>query len=218
MSLQPHAVIMPFVQLVLGHDWPRIEKVDRPGEKVLLELVKAAGFEPVDVLPGKLRGNYLDQDSRPTGDTFAVNSLCSYRVIDGRGEPDHFATGWLDCAVKRVHFGRINRDEDENELYDAVCAEVERSVPLEPVQLGQRIVLLEYPPLPLLIDPKYFVNHTRNESELSGCVGVHAGCRGWMDRKTLTSAEDQIICRVCKQFVRFPKQVQTYGELRRCRA
>jgi hypothetical protein len=206
-----------FVDLVLKHDnWDKIRKLPAKDVRLLFDIVSAAGFEPREVVPGKLKGDYLDQDGSRTGKTYPINDSCPFTVIDQEDDEDYFATGWLDCAFRRVLFGASRQKESREELITAIAAEIERSVPLPPIQLTRDgDSLSEYPPNPLQIDPfEYFIDHTRDDRKLSLCVGVHQHCNGWMDRQSATKTHDALICRRCHIRVLFPKEVVTYGELR----
>ncbi len=109
-----------------------------------------------------------------------------------------------------------DRNESREKLVGAIALEIERSVPLEPVQLTSEGDLLgEYPPGLLGFGYEYFVNHTRDDHSLNTCVGVHLHCDSWMDRRRTTATHDAIICKVCRLRVLFPKEIKTYGELRK---
>lgn len=198
-----------FVDLALKYDWGKVKELPNDEVQVLFETVSAAGFEPQKVVPGKLVGHYRDQDGDRTGGTYSINSTCPYKVIS-RGGYDHYhATGWLDCALRHARIG-TNRQQ----LIEVIQRELERSVPLEPVQLtSEGDLLQEYPP-----SGSYFVDHSRDDRELSSCVGVHMHCNGWMDRHRATNAHDAIVCRSCHLRVIFPKEIKTYGELRQALA
>ena len=102
--------------------------------------------------------------------------------------------------------------KDREELIKFVQAEIERSIPLEPIQLTpEGDFLLEYPPN---LTPGFLVDHTRDDHRLNSCVGVHKYCGSWMDRHGATATHDAISCRGCRLRVLFPKEVKTYGELR----
>ncbi len=97
-------------------------------------------------------------------------------------------------------------------LIKVMIAEIERSVPLTPIQLTPEGDLLrEYPSGMVAFGS---ANHTRDDSNLSSCVGVHEFCNGWMDRKRVTKTHDAIVCRRCCLRVLFPKEAKTYGDLR----
>ncbi len=202
-----------FVDLVLKHErWDQISELPADEVEVFLSTVTAAGLDPESVVPGKLRGNYREQDGSSTGDTYPINGLCPFKVVSQAGGDHYLATGWLDCALRRV----VKRqNEDRDRLIEAIALEIERSVPLTPVPLTPEGDLLqEYPPSIHGFGLQYFVEHTRNENKLGSCVGVHAHCNCWMDRCGATGTHDAIVCRGCHLRVLFPREVETYGELR----
>ena len=183
---------------------------------VLLHIVTAAGFEPKAVVFGKLRGNYRDQDGSSTGETYPINALCQYKVVAPDGDDDYFATGWLDCAVRRAVYGAIRKGENREQTIEALCQEIENSVPLEPVQLTDHgDLLLEYPRQPAhLAGLEYFVKHSRDGDKLNTCVGVHKHCCGRIERHRATDTHDALVCGSCHLRVLFPKEVENYGQLR----
>lgn len=193
-----------FVDLALKYDWSKTKELPDAEVQVIFATVSAAGFEPTKVVPGKLVGHYRDQDGSSTGETYPINGYCPYKVISRDGDHYH-ATGWLDRAI---HFAR--RESDREERIKAIQHEIERSVPLKPIQLtAEGDMLREYPP-----SGDYFVDHTRDSRELSTCVGVHDFCNCWMDRTRATNTHDAIVCRGCHLRVLFPKEIKTYGQLR----
>ncbi len=202
-------VAVSFVDLALKHDWSKIKELPAAEAQILFETVSAAGFEPGKVVPGKLVGDYLEQDGSRTGETYPINRFCPYKVVSRDGDDLYHATGWLDRAL---YFAR--RATDRQECIRAIQQEIERSVPLEPVQLTPEGDLLrEYPP-----SGSYSVDHTRDSRELKSCVGVHDYCNGWMDRGRATKTHDALVCRSCHLRVLFPKEIKTYGELRQALA
>lgn len=192
-----------FVDLALKYDWRNVIELPTGEIHVLFAIVSAAGFEPSRVIPGKLRGNYLDQDGSRTGETYPINSFCPYKVVS-REDTDHYtATGWLDCTLQLARRGTARQ-----QLIQAIQDEIERSVPLKPIQLTpEGDMLREYP-------PSDSGNHTRDDRELSNCVGVHDYCNGWVDRNRATKTHDALSCRRCRLRVLFPQEIKTYGELR----
>lgn len=209
-----------FVDLVLKHKrWDEVKTLSADETKVLFDTVSAAGLNPKKVVSGKLLGHYRDQDGSSTGETYPINSLCPFKVV-GQEDGDHyFATGWLDCALRRVVYGTTRQNEGREKLIEVMAEEIERSVPLEPIQLTPEGDLLrEYPPSTLAFGLEYFVKHTRDGNDLGSCVGVHEFCDSWMDRTRATKTHDAIVCRGCHLRVLFPKEVKTYGDLRQALA
>ncbi len=210
------AVATRFVDLALKHErWNQVKELPTDEAQVLFATVAAAGFDPKKVIAGKLVGRYRDQDGSSTGETYPINSLCPFKVADQEDDDHYLATGWLDCALRRVVYGATQQKEDRKQLIETIATEIEQSVPLTPIQLTPEGDLLqEYPPSTLAFGFKYFVKHTRDNKELGSCVGVHMYCNCWMDRRRVTSSHDAIVCRGCHLRVLFPKEVKTYGELR----
>lgn len=196
-----------FVDLVKrDYNWSEIKTLPDNEIQILFDLVSAAGFEPVKMVPEKLWGKIRGQDG-DTGGTYIVNTTCPYKVVGQDG--DHYlATGWLEHIFSHV---RRNVAEDYNELIRFIAREIERSVPLRPIQLTPLgDFLLEYPSR----RDGYLVDHTRDKHPLPSCVGIHDCCNGWMDHKRATKTHDVLVCRNCFLRISFPREVKTYGELR----
>jgi hypothetical protein len=209
-----------FVNLVLKHEkWDKVQDLPPDDVKTLFCTVSMAGFDAIGVIPGKLLGNYLDQDGSRTGETYPINSFCPFKVMDENSD-NYFATGWLDCAVRRVVYGLQRQNETHLELIDAIAQEIERSRPLEPIQLTPNgDFLCEYPPgSSSLSGLTHFVTHTRDHDTLAVCIGCHMFCDGFMDRIRSTATHDAIICRRCHLRILFPKETKTYGDLRKALA
>ncbi len=208
-------VASKFVDLVLKYErWDEVKTIPADEIQILFEIVSAAGFPVKKVILGKLVGYYLDQDGSRTGKTYLVNSLCPFKVICEDGD-HYFATGWLDCAFRRVVYGKKRQNEGRDKLIEVIIKEIERSLPLEPIRLTpEGDFLCEYPPSPRTSGFEYFVKHTRDEDNLGLCVGIHEFCNSWMERVRATKTHDAIVCRGCHLRVLFPKEVKTYGDLR----
>lgn len=211
-----------FVDLALkyGRRWFEMKTLPAEEVEILFDVVSAAGFKPEGVVLGMLRGNHRDEDGSKTGETFPVNELCSYKVVNKtreKYEDDYSATRWLDDALRRVVLGfRWTEQEDRETLIKVMIQGIERSVPLEPIQItAEGDVLLEYPPGTHGFGSD---DHTRDDHKLDGTVGVHKYCNGWMDRKRATETRDVIMCRLCNLRVYFSREVKTYGELRKALA
>ncbi len=200
-------IVTLFVDLALKYEWSRVKELTNDEVQVLFETISAAGFEPQKVALGKLVGNYLDQDGSRTGETYPINDTCPYKVVSLEGKDHYHATGWLNYILRLLV---AQREMDRQQHIKAIQYEIERSIPLKPIQLTlEGDLLSEYPPL-----SGYLVDHTKDDHELSCCVGVHNYCYGWMDRTGATKMHDAIVCRRCHLRVLFPKNIKTYGELR----
>jgi hypothetical protein len=186
--------------------------------ETLVDTLQAAGFEVGTVVLGQLKGQYQDQGG-PTGETYLINSLSPCKVISPDGKDHYFATGWLDCAFRRVIYGIERNQEFQDDMPKIIVKEIERSRPLEPILLTpQGDYLEEYPPRAKGMGGlEYFVNHSRDDRELTNCVGTHQGC-SWMDRMGSSRTHDVIVCQKCHLRIPFPNSVRTYGDLRRALA
>jgi hypothetical protein len=203
-----------FIELALKHEcWSEIKGLPASEIQILFDTVSAAGFNPKKVMPGKLVGNYLDQDGSRTGETYPINDFCPFKVLREDGD-DYLATGWLDRALRHALYVSERQKENREEAIKEVAKTIEQSIPLEMIQLTPEGDLLrEYPP-DVNTFSGFFVKHTRDTDKLNSCVGVHEFCNGWMDRGRATRTHDAIVCRSCHLRVLFPRGVKTYGDLR----
>ncbi len=209
---------------------PKIRKIREDEVHIFFEIVTAAGFEFTAVVKGEVLGNYCDQDGNSIG-TYIVNNLCPFKVVGGRYEitsDNHFATGWLNCAVRRVVRGAERKDdllaESREQLVAAIVMEIKRSVPLEPIRLTSgNDFMLELSPDQQMFGLEYFVDHVRDDTEIrDGFIGIHRGCpeghNGFINRTlTLTAFGPHVVfsCMICALRVQIPrKEAMTYGDLR----
>jgi hypothetical protein len=207
-----------FVDLVLRYEcWSQVQGLPHEEVQILFHTVSAAGFNPQAIAHGKVK----DESQFPTPDC-AINVISPYKVVDKTGEDHCFATGWLDCALRLVLMGKNLHDEPRDKIIDTILSEILRSVPLQPILLDSKgDILWEHPRQPLAPSREvhglvYFVAHTRDADglHLNACVGVHLNCTGYMDRFRATDIFDCLTCRKCNLRVFFPKEIQTYGDLR----
>ncbi|MEK7511527.1 MAG: hypothetical protein AAB575_00735 [Patescibacteria group bacterium] len=200
-----------FVELALKcSDWNGTARLSDEEVQVFLQTVQRAGFEATSVVEGKLLGNHLDEDRRCTGQTFVVNEKCPYKVMGADNKSDCRATEWLNNLFVRVRGKALNKYSRE-QIVESVQIEIERSVPLKPIQLTtENDFLLEYSPQ----SGGAFPEHTRDGNKLSACVGTHACCYSWVDRKRTSKTHDVLVCRGCFLRIVFPTEIQTYGGLR----
>lgn len=202
-----------FVDLVRKYEkWDYIKELPVEEMQVLFAIVAAAGFEPKEIKLGKLEGHYCDQGGY-TGERYPINNLCLFKVVNQEDEDHYFATGWLDNMFQRVLLGMKQKEDHEQRLIEAIAWGIEQSVPLAPIQLTVLCDMLREGS-PRFVSG-YFVEHTKDDGILSSCVGVHKYCDGLMDRRRATELHDAIVCRSCYLRVLFPKEVKTYGDLRR---
>lgn len=195
-----------FVELARRYDWRQINSLSEEEVGVLLATVSAAGFEEVVVVPGRIVEPTRDLDGTANGGSHTINGFCPFKAVGQDGQNHHRATVWLDQAMQLAREGT-----DSQAAVAAVVAGIERSVPLKPIPLtivGDK--LQEYPPTGFGL-----VDHTRDSHRLSSCVGIHACCGGWMDRKRTSPTHDVLVCRNCCLRVVFPRGIETYGDLRR---
>ena len=207
-------VATQFVDLALKYKGAWKEKTDFTPEEmqIVFNLVLTAGFCAKEVVSGKLEGNYVDEEGRSTREKFLVNEYSTLKVIyqdDGKEGDDFAATRWLDCSLRGViYYPGWGKEKTREEHISGLIKSIEKSIPLEPIQLtlvGD--FLCEYPPAT--------GHHTRDEDELgphSG--GVHKFCRGYMERHRATEHSDVLVCKSCCLRVYIPKHIKTYGELR----
>lgn len=211
-------IVGQFVDLVWNHDWQKNEVLPDNDVELLLEVVRAAGFEPSSLAFGRLRGNYLDQDGRPNGSTYPINQACPYKVTDQENGDLWLATGWLDCLVRYALKCRPYGygQSPKASAIEKVQAEIENALPLEPIQLSSEgDMLREDSPRENTGAFPYLVSHKRDDNELDDCAGVHKFCGGFLDRHHATERSDSLCCRKCYLRVLFPKEVVTLGDLRR---
>lgn len=198
-----------FVDFVLENmQGDEIKAFPEGAAQIFFSIASEAGFEPKKVVPGKV------SDERGG---LSVNEVCPFIVVDKEDKPHYFATGWLDCAVRRVAYGSSRQGEGRVKLIEAIFIEIERSIPLAPIWLTPEGDLLrENPPTPLFSGLGYFVKHMRDDCEFDSyaTAGIHKFCDGRIDRCRATEKNDVLICRACYLRVLFPREVKTYGQLR----
>lgn len=205
-----------FVDLVLNSQ-PHREDLSftKTGVKTLFEIVSAAGFDPQNIVLAKLTGDYFDDDGRPSGRTYPINSTCPYKVVGHNDYGTFCGTGWLDQAFSSVV--SLERDaEDRDHIAEIVVTWIEKSRPLEPIRLTvEGDMLVECPPNAKDFGPRYFVEHTRDNMELSDTTAIHAICRGVIRRNRSSEMYDALRCPECGLRVSILYEIKTYGELRK---
>lgn len=203
-----------FVDLVLKRtpkEWSEINTLSEDEARVLFNTLSVAGFNLKKLEVGKLVGDYIGQSGSTTGETYPINRLCPFKVIYNDGKDHRFSTGWLDCAFMRV----AQSNESRKELIKVITEEIERSIPLKPIQITpEGDFLREFCLTPLNFGPEYFIQHKRDENVLNSNVGIHKFCNGDIYRVRATETHDAILCQKCYLRVLFSKEVKTYGELR----
>ena len=117
-----------FVDLVLSKQWKPASDVFSVDEvQIFFDTVSAAGFNPKEIVRGMLVGHYRDQDGSVTGETYPINYVCPYKVVNEDGADNYFATGWLDCAFRRVVYGATQNDESREKLTEVINEEIKLS-------------------------------------------------------------------------------------------
>ncbi len=81
---------------------------------------------------------------------------------------------------------------------------------IEPITLDRFGNTLEsYPPCagfdPTTMDPRAY--------ELTSCIGVHAGCNGFVDRHRISNTHVCLSCRQCNMQIYVPISIETWNDL-----
>lgn len=210
-------VATDFISLVANMA-ARIEYEETKAISVLGELVSRAGFQRGSVIKGKLRGDLIGHNSRDILGQYDINKQCPYKVKAPGNQEDHYkATGWLDIVFSHTLY-QLREKTASVKIRDWIIKEIRRSVPLEPIMLGDKKCLTQdiliecYPST----DSSYLVNHTRDSDLLEGStVGVHDICGEYIDRKHSSRKFDVLYCKSCGLRVKIPVRIKTFGDLRR---
>lgn len=211
------SIATQFVDLALKYEqWGKIEDLPREEVEILLRIVKAASFEARDVVLGKLTGNYLDQEGRKTVDTYPINSFCPFKVVSREGN-DEQATSWLDYVLELVVTKVEGKVKTREQLIEMVQSSINKAIPLEPIRLTPEGDFLIEDASCASLEPAR-IHHTRDNQLLHSLVGVHKHCGGLLDRQRATTTSDVLVCRKCYLRVAFPREVETYGDLRQALA
>ena len=110
----------------------------------------------------------------------------------------------------------IKAETPKTRLLRKIIKKIAQSVPFEPIQLTiEGDYLQECPSSSEKINPRFMLDHTRDNHTLDSRIGMHKYCNSWMDRNHATATHDAIICRGCHIRILFPKEVKTYGDLRK---
>lgn len=177
--------------------------------EVIGEILGEAGFGPVCLVRGRLRGDCLDQDGTRTGDTYLVNHHCpfvvetvddDFRITEPLLRADYAATDWLDELTERA--GAPGRSDAD--ALAAVSTHVEASRPLEPVVLNSRGDELV----------ETFGESARDSDVVWKKSVCHARCRGHFDARPCSREWYVLVCRGCSLRVYVPTGATTFGDLR----
>jgi hypothetical protein len=171
---------------------------DGEWEPIVLGVLRAAGFEAGRVSRRPAIGHYKDQGGSSTDETYSLNRVSGITVH----ELD-VATVWLNEVWARV---RSCRDHEVGEYLDRIVAASRPLLPIVLTPYGE--TLREHPP------SNAFGEHARDSTRLTGCVGVHDVCGGWVDLRRASASHDALLCRGCGLRVIVPRTLATYGDLR----
>ena len=174
--------------------------------------LSAAGFEfggLASIPPDGAHFRTIDPNA--VGDVAQVYRKFPYKVVDSDGKVLNRATGWL---ISVVGLTLVGKHGDSEHLVRSIKAEIERSIPLEPIQLNiEGDFLCERPPD---YATSFLVDHVHDEDPLTENVGVHgAYCGGLMNYIKTTKTYSVIVCGRCHLRVLFHKDHSTYGSLRK---
>ncbi len=115
-----------FVDLVTKYTrWPEIGTLKQEEIQVLFDILVAAGFEPKQVVLGKLILDYFTEDGRRAKKKYTVNKFCPFKVIGTEGEDDS-ATGWLNRRLKCVFKGVTQENKTPDMLVELMVEKIER--------------------------------------------------------------------------------------------
>lgn len=198
-----------FVDLVLEHDdWSAVNWLHIDNLNILLAAILAAGFEARAVRKGRVMGQFRGRYGELTTETFVINTTCRFKAVAHDGNDHRQATIWLNSAVTNVRMWRDVDNYSREDIIDIVMGVIEDSIPLRPIRLtNENDYLREYS----------FKNciHTRDVDDVDHCAGMHMYCEGWLRRRRQSETHDQLVCSGCSIRILFPREIKSYGELRK---
>lgn len=204
-----------FVDLVLKHyRWEGFNEIsaqenaaELPADKiqVLYDMLSVVSFNRIKIVPGKLTDSFKEDG---ISKTFVINNFSPFIVIrDSKGLVP--ATSWLEFCFRSVIFGS-KRDKKGEELIETIVKSIKATISLKPIRLTPEGDFL------CDISPGFGMKHTKDEDNLCYLtVGIHKFCNGNMERIQTTKTHDIIVCQKCHLRVQFPRNVLTYGDLRK---
>ena len=213
MSEQIREVATRFVDVVLRYDWNNIEGglKDRDEIQTLFDIVNIAGFCPTRVVLGRVMGyegfRFGCMLNRPA-------ILCPYKVV---GKDDHVdednipASIWLNTMFGSIIYSDKKAEDARNQLISTIIKEVEDVIPLEPIQITLDGDFLDVP-----LGQGF--KRPRDNDEFGLCIGTHQFCGGSINRGRATHTHDVIVCGRCYLRILIPREIETYGDLRRALA
>jgi len=205
-----------FVELALKYkSWHATNPFLSTEEVLVLDsIVETAGFEFGEIKFGEAWMKDSDMGGEMPG--IAINTRCPYMVTNEDGKAHEFATGWLDRLLNRVVRHVKREDEKPDQIIYIVASEIERSIPLEPIQLTlEDDFLCEFPP-ETTERGENLIDHVRDEDfcRRSKFAGMHECCKGEIILRDVNRKYDVLRCTSCEMRVIISKGVRTYGELR----
>lgn len=206
-----------FVALISKYsNWKIVTALPDDEMQTLMDLLRTAGHDPGSLVTGVLRVQYNDQDSW-TGETYPINRVSPFKVMSQDKRDHYLMTGWLDCMFRMA---ALYLHKNKSGLIQALVIEIERSQPLQPIQLTlDQEFLIEYWPNLISSEYPYFVEHTRdNHRYRQNNLGIHAYCRGDMGHLQVSKLNAAAYCQKCHLRVIFPLSAKTYGEIRQAMA
>lgn len=199
-----------FVDVALGYDWSKVTALGESDLAAFYWVLNHAGFEVEDFVTAPLHGKASDREG---GECYIVNDVCPVTVRvkgDALGR-DCLPTGWLNDLLKRV------RDASpEEDRVAIVVQEMERSVPLYPIQLTKEgDHLCEVRRVRMHGDYPYLVDHARDNDRLGPVLGLHEWCGGQIERHRTSEHYTALFCRACLLRHTLPITIGTYRDLRK---
>lgn len=203
------SVAKEFVDLVVKYqNWSKVTWLHIDDLNILLATVRAAGFYARAVRKGRVIGHSRDWHGIEIGEIYYMNSTCPFKVVAEDGSDHRLATIWLESTLRNISTRYEEEGAALNALVALVAVIVEDSIPLEPILMTSEDDYLREYTLKNGI-------HIRDVDDVDFCAGIHDNCGGWLKRRGKNRTHDQIICTGCFLRVPFPKEVRSYGELRK---
>ncbi|MDD5083560.1 MAG: hypothetical protein PHT88_01305 [Candidatus Moranbacteria bacterium] len=131
-------------------------------------------------------------------------------------------TEWLDCVFlllnRKTDWGRNTVDTED--IARLIETEIKRAQPLPLIRITDtKDCLGEIPPrkdIPIDRSLPGIFNHTKNTDTIQTELGIHTqyGCEGKIFIRYSNDTSRVATCEKCGLQIIFPKEIQTYGELR----
>ncbi len=198
-----------FVEIAQAHDWPIITTLTESDIAGFCWVMDKAGFNLSRITIGVLRGH---NDDRNGGGSYVINDVCRCiaEVDSAELGANCFPTGWLNDLLKQV------LASDPEDRVAVVVREMERSIPLWPIQLtSEGDYLVEVRRTKQAGKYGYLVDHCRDTHRLGPVLGIHKTCGGQIERHITTEHRAALFCRMCLLRHTIPIGIATYGDLRK---